>query len=158
MWGCVPLKVLVLHCSGRQVLTVCRPETIDILGCVFSDKCYSCVSSNSTTCNQTEIECLGSRCMTASQYFILNGTLSESMFKGCANETMCKDNGMGKVKNTKYEFVSKCCSGTLCNKEKFEPGRDTNYSCKGCVNPDGCKFNFYSKILFEEMHRELLKC
>ncbi|KAM4016138.1 phospholipase A2 inhibitor and Ly6/PLAUR domain-containing protein-like [Anomaloglossus baeobatrachus] len=175
---------------------------------VFSHKCYSCVSSNSTTCNQTEIECLGPRCMTASQYFILNGTLSESMFKGCANETLCKDKGMGKGKNTEYQFSSECCTGTLCNKDTFEHpkenvtengvkcpcslcigtleecktdeminctgsmdrcvdyratvrdqyGRDANYSCKGCANSDGCKFNFYSKILFEEMHREMLKC
>ncbi|KAM4015894.1 phospholipase A2 inhibitor and Ly6/PLAUR domain-containing protein-like [Anomaloglossus baeobatrachus] len=101
---------------------------------VFSYKCYSCWSRNSTTCEESETECLGDRCMTAFQDFKLDGNVYKSMLKGCANETMCGMNGSAMAENTKFLFVSHCCNGHLCNNQKYQPPQD-NLTTNGVKCP-----------------------
>ncbi|KAM4015768.1 uncharacterized protein ACNLHF_002385 isoform 2-T2 [Anomaloglossus baeobatrachus] len=83
-------------------------------------KCYSGFSINSTKCNESEIECLGDRCMTASQYLDRKGYMFKSILKSCANETMCGTNGSVAIENVKYRFYAKCCTGHLCNTDGYE--------------------------------------
>ncbi|XP_075184724.1 uncharacterized protein LOC142256747 isoform X2 [Anomaloglossus baeobatrachus] len=83
-------------------------------------KCYSGFSSNSTTCKESEVECLGNRCMTASQYVDRKGNVFKSILKSCANETFCGTNGSVAIKNAMYRFYVKCCTGHLCNTDGYE--------------------------------------
>ncbi|KAM4015895.1 phospholipase A2 inhibitor 31 kDa subunit-like [Anomaloglossus baeobatrachus] len=101
---------------------------------VFSYKCYSCWSRNSTTCQESEIECLGDRCMTCSQHFKLAGYEYKSIFKGCANETLCGAHGSGMAENTKYRFSSHCCNGHLCNNQTYKTLED-NFTTNGVQCP-----------------------
>ncbi|KAM4015538.1 uncharacterized protein ACNLHF_002195 [Anomaloglossus baeobatrachus] len=175
---------------------------------VFSSKCYSGFSRNSTTCNVSETECLGDRCMTASQYSYNNGIVYKSILKSCANDTMCGAKGSMLVENGKFRFFMNCCIGKLCNtdgyqlppedpapnglecptayctgnlqeckKEKkmnctgsmnqcFEfrgdvtdPGdTEGNFSVKGCISSDSCKFNFDSAIGVSEIKKKFVNC
>ncbi|KAM4016943.1 phospholipase A2 inhibitor and Ly6/PLAUR domain-containing protein-like [Anomaloglossus baeobatrachus] len=83
-----------------------------------SYKCYSCFSTNSTTCKESEVECLGDRCMTCSQY-VKRTNMFRSILKSCANETMCGTNGSLAMENVKYRFSAKCCTGHLCNTDRY---------------------------------------
>ncbi|KAM4015638.1 phospholipase A2 inhibitor and Ly6/PLAUR domain-containing protein-like [Anomaloglossus baeobatrachus] len=179
-----------------------------LAGSVFSYKCYSCMCRNSTKCQETVTECLGDRCMAASQYYYVNGKELKSFYKGCANETLCEKKGSGVIKNVKFFMETLCCIGELCNNQvyelpkedptpngvecpfsfclgtleecktdkkikctgsmdrcidyratlRIEYARDTNYSGKGCVNNDTCRYNIDSNIGLEEIHRGHLKC
>ncbi|KAM4016425.1 phospholipase A2 inhibitor gamma subunit B-like isoform 2-T2 [Anomaloglossus baeobatrachus] len=91
-----------------------------LVGSASSYKCYSGFSPNSTTCKQSEIECLGNRCMTACQYVIRGGNMFKSILKSCANETMCGTNGSVATENIMYRFYAKCCTGHLCNTDEYE--------------------------------------
>ncbi|KAM4014733.1 uncharacterized protein ACNLHF_001508 [Anomaloglossus baeobatrachus] len=91
-----------------------------LTGSVISHRCHYCESRNSTTCEESETECLGNRCMTGSQHLKLNGTQFNEIYKGCANESLCGINGSLVVANTPYQFSVHCCSGDLCNNQKFE--------------------------------------
>ncbi|XP_075183701.1 uncharacterized protein LOC142256076 isoform X2 [Anomaloglossus baeobatrachus] len=86
----------------------------------LSYKCYSCFATNSTKCNASEIECLGNRCMTTSQYYDRKVNMFKSILKSCANETMCGTNGSAAMDNIKYRFYAKCCTGDLCNTDGYE--------------------------------------
>ncbi|KAM4016423.1 uncharacterized protein ACNLHF_002753 isoform 2-T2 [Anomaloglossus baeobatrachus] len=86
----------------------------------LSYKCYSGFSSNSTKCNVSEIDCLGNRCMTCSQYLDRGGNMFKSILKSCANETMCGTNGSAALENIKYRFYTKCCTGHLCNTDEYQ--------------------------------------
>ncbi|KAM4015893.1 phospholipase A2 inhibitor and Ly6/PLAUR domain-containing protein-like [Anomaloglossus baeobatrachus] len=101
---------------------------------VFSYKCYSCCSYNSTTCNVSETECLGDRCMAAFQDFKIEGNEFKSILKGCANETMCGINGSATAKNSKFLFESHCCKGHLCNNQTYETPED-NLTTNGVTCP-----------------------
>ncbi|KAM4015470.1 phospholipase A2 inhibitor and Ly6/PLAUR domain-containing protein-like [Anomaloglossus baeobatrachus] len=92
-----------------------------LVGSVFSYKCHSCYCRNSTTCNETEIECIGSQCMTACQYFNIgeNNTF-KTIYRGCANETLCGTKGSAMVTNMKFRFNVFCCTGHLCNNQSYE--------------------------------------
>ncbi|XP_075184168.1 phospholipase A2 inhibitor and Ly6/PLAUR domain-containing protein-like isoform X1 [Anomaloglossus baeobatrachus] len=87
---------------------------------VFSYECYSAFYHNSTTYNEHVTECLGDRCMTASQHTYVNGTIFKSIMKGCANETVCGADGLAKV-SEKFNFIFhvNCCSGNLCNTDGY---------------------------------------
>ncbi|KAM4015763.1 protein RoBo-1-like [Anomaloglossus baeobatrachus] len=87
---------------------------------VISYKCYYCVSPNSTTCQESETQCLGNRCITASQYFNVGGHTFNSIYKGCANETLCGTNGSAVVGNMTFRFYPHCCIGDLCNSQGYE--------------------------------------
>ncbi|KAM4014906.1 phospholipase A2 inhibitor NAI-like [Anomaloglossus baeobatrachus] len=87
---------------------------------VFSYKCYSCFSLNSTTCNESQIECLGDRCMTASQFYDREGDVFKSIFKSCANETLCGTNGSAASENVMFRFHANCCTGNLCNTDRYK--------------------------------------
>ncbi|XP_077113482.1 phospholipase A2 inhibitor and Ly6/PLAUR domain-containing protein-like [Ranitomeya variabilis] len=92
---------------------------------VSSYKCYSGFSRNSTTCDESETECLGNRCMTVCQYSDYNGRMFKSIMKGCANETMCGANGSATVEHIKYRFHVNCCTGDLCNSDGYKlPSED----------------------------------
>ncbi|KAM4015052.1 phospholipase A2 inhibitor 31 kDa subunit-like [Anomaloglossus baeobatrachus] len=91
-----------------------------LVGSVFSNKCHLCWSHNSTTCNVTETECLGDRCMTASQYFNADKTVFKSIYKGCANDTLCETKGSGMVEKLNFRFYAHCCTGDLCNNQTYQ--------------------------------------
>ncbi|KAM4015539.1 uncharacterized protein ACNLHF_002196 [Anomaloglossus baeobatrachus] len=95
------------------VIFVCLISAL--VGAVLSNKCYSGFSRNSTTCNVSETECLGDRCMTACQYSYNNGIMYKSIMKSCANETLCGAKGSAVTENLKYRFSVNCCAGNLCN-------------------------------------------
>ncbi|CAJ0947463.1 unnamed protein product [Ranitomeya imitator] len=128
------------------VVLVC--VTSALVGSVFSYKCYSCFSRNSTTCNETETECLGDRCMTGSQHAYNNGTVYNSILKGCANETLCGAKGSAVMENVKYRFYMNCCTGNLCNTDGYElPAEDPT--------PNGVKCpTAYCKGSFQECKTE----
>ncbi|KAM4015770.1 uncharacterized protein ACNLHF_002387 [Anomaloglossus baeobatrachus] len=86
---------------------------------VFSYKCNSCFSRNSTTCNESQIECLGDRCMTASQFYDKEGDVYKSILKSCANETLCGTNGSVAIVNVIFRFYANCCTGNLCNTDGY---------------------------------------
>ncbi|KAM4016140.1 phospholipase A2 inhibitor and Ly6/PLAUR domain-containing protein-like isoform 2-T2 [Anomaloglossus baeobatrachus] len=104
------------------VILLCMISTIDIS--VFSYKCNFCWSPNSTTCEQSETECLGDQCMTVSQYYNLSGKIYNSMYKGCANKTLCGTKGFTTVENVKFQFKVNCCIGDSCNNEGYELPKD----------------------------------
>ncbi|KAM4016947.1 uncharacterized protein ACNLHF_003102 [Anomaloglossus baeobatrachus] len=117
-----------------------------LVGSAVSSKCYYGFSPNSTTCNVSEIECLGDRCMTASQYSYNNGRVFNSIMKGCANETMCGAVGSASVGLLEYRFHMNCCNWSLCNTDGYNlPAEDptpNNATCPSayCVgNMDECK-------------------
>ncbi|XP_075184701.1 uncharacterized protein LOC142256731 [Anomaloglossus baeobatrachus] len=87
---------------------------------IFSYQCYYAFCRNSTTCNENVTECLGDRCMTASQYDYIDGTLYRSSMKGCANETVCGADGLAAAAG-KFHLIFhvKCCSGNLCNTDGY---------------------------------------
>ncbi|KAM4016850.1 phospholipase A2 inhibitor 31 kDa subunit-like [Anomaloglossus baeobatrachus] len=105
-----------------------------LAGSVFSYKCHFCYSPNSTTCNQTEIECIGGKCMTACQFFCNGKNTYKSIYKGCANDTLCGSNGIViPHKDVKYRFHLNCCSGPLCNTDKYNfPKEDPAPNGKIC--------------------------
>ncbi|KAM4016418.1 phospholipase A2 inhibitor and Ly6/PLAUR domain-containing protein-like [Anomaloglossus baeobatrachus] len=91
-----------------------------IVSSALSYKCCSCFSGNSTTCKESEIECLGNRCMTTSQYVVRNEDVFKSILKSCANETLCGTNGSVTIGHLKLRFYAKCCTGHLCNIGGYE--------------------------------------
>ncbi|KAM4016497.1 phospholipase A2 inhibitor 31 kDa subunit-like [Anomaloglossus baeobatrachus] len=91
---------------------------------VFSYKCLSGVSHNSTTCNVSEAECLGDRCMTVCQYFYVDGIYFKSIYKSCANETICGLKGSGFHETVIFRFYVSCCSGHLCNTDEYYLPKD----------------------------------
>ncbi|XP_066428742.1 phospholipase A2 inhibitor and Ly6/PLAUR domain-containing protein-like [Eleutherodactylus coqui] len=97
-----------------------------LLGSAFSHRCYECMTANSKTCNPIETECIGSRCMTVSQYFQDDKHIFHSMYKGCANETMCGKQGMVTGKQLKFMGLIKCCNGDLCNNDEFQTPAENN--------------------------------
>ncbi|XP_075184768.1 phospholipase A2 inhibitor 31 kDa subunit-like [Anomaloglossus baeobatrachus] len=175
---------------------------------VISFRCYSCLSRTSEKCNVSETECLGNRCMTACQYFYNGGKECKSIYKGCANDTLCGIKAEEIMENIRFRFHAICCTGELCNTAQYElaeedprpngvicpnaycndtleecktektinctgsmtrcvdyrgkvrnpDGKVQNYSIKGCVNSDCCRYSYDSNIVIEEMHRVLLKC
>ncbi|KAM4016503.1 phospholipase A2 inhibitor and Ly6/PLAUR domain-containing protein-like isoform 2-T2 [Anomaloglossus baeobatrachus] len=100
------------------VVLLCTISTLAIS--VFSYRCYSCSSTNSTECKASDTECLGHDCMTAFQHVNLDGKKYISMYKGCANETLCGALESLKVGNTTFEFLAHCCTGDLCNEEGYK--------------------------------------
>ncbi|KAM4016498.1 uncharacterized protein ACNLHF_002795 [Anomaloglossus baeobatrachus] len=126
------------------VALLCLISTL--VGPVFSYKCYSCMSPNITTCNASVTECLGGRCCTVSQYFLFGDKYFKSIFKGCANETLCGAKGAGMVNTMKYRFYAKCCHGDFCNNQTYEiPEEDpapngVKCPCSFCLGTlDECK-------------------
>ncbi|KAM4015054.1 uncharacterized protein ACNLHF_001742 [Anomaloglossus baeobatrachus] len=100
---------------------------------VLSLNCYSGFSSKSTKYNESEIECMGDRCMAASQYIFINGSVFNSFLKGCANETMCGAKGSASVGSLRYRFNVNCCTGYLCNSGEYElPAEDPTPNGKKC--------------------------
>ncbi|KAM4016852.1 phospholipase A2 inhibitor 31 kDa subunit-like [Anomaloglossus baeobatrachus] len=174
---------------------------------VLSYECYYVFSPNSTTSKESKIDCIGARCMTASQYAYNHGDNFRSLFKNCANESLCGSKGSLAVENLMFRFFVRCCNGSLCNTGKYElpeedptpngvkcpsaycmgnleecktekeinctgsmdrcfdfrtegkyPGEPTkNYSVKGCVNSDACRYNFNSALGVAE-NIKFLRC
>ncbi|XP_056399855.1 phospholipase A2 inhibitor and Ly6/PLAUR domain-containing protein-like [Hyla sarda] len=92
-----------------------------LLGSAFSYKCISCISKNSTECEESVIDCVGSRCMTGSEYYHNGDQTYNIIFKGCANESLC--DAVGSVTqdpDVKIRTYAKCCSGDNCNNDKFQ--------------------------------------
>nr|UGY75777.1 sodefrin precursor-like factor C [Plectrohyla sagorum] len=180
-----------------------------LLGSAFPLNCLSCLSANSTVCEASEMDCPGSQCMTASQYYHNGDKTFNSMYKGCANESLCGLFGsLTQDPDVKIRVGAVCCSGEMCNIEVFNlPEEDTkpngvkcpnsyctgtteecksdkdiectgsetkcidyrgrvknpddsveDYSAKGCINPEGCFYNFQILIKVEEIKGKLLKC
>ncbi|XP_075697022.1 phospholipase A2 inhibitor CNF-like [Rhinoderma darwinii] len=99
----------------------------------FSYKCISCLSLNSTTCNETETDCIGNQCMTASQYYYNGGDWFQSIFKGCANDSMCEEKGFLSQENVKVRGYIHCCTGDLCNTQGYKlPKEDKKTNGKKC--------------------------
>ncbi|XP_077113483.1 phospholipase A2 inhibitor and Ly6/PLAUR domain-containing protein-like [Ranitomeya variabilis] len=105
-----------------------------LVGSVLSSyRCMSGVSYNSTTCNVSEIECLAAGCMIVSQYFYINGTFLKSIYKGCANESICGLQGSVRYEHVIYRFYANCCSGNLCNTDGYDlPTDDSTPNGKLC--------------------------
>ncbi|XP_075184697.1 urokinase plasminogen activator surface receptor-like, partial [Anomaloglossus baeobatrachus] len=98
-----------------------------------SHKCYYVFSPNSTTSEESEIECIGDRCMTACQYAYNHGDNFKSLFKNCANESVCGTKGSLAVENIIFRFFVLCCNGSLCNIGKYElPVEDPTPNGKKC--------------------------
>ncbi|KAM4016934.1 uncharacterized protein ACNLHF_003090 [Anomaloglossus baeobatrachus] len=91
-----------------------------LLSSAFSYKCYSGFSGNSTTCKESEIECLGNRCMTTCQYLDRKEDVFKSILKSCANESLCGTNGSVAIGHIIFRFYAKCCTGHLCNIDGYE--------------------------------------
>ncbi|KAM4014874.1 uncharacterized protein ACNLHF_001607 [Anomaloglossus baeobatrachus] len=91
-----------------------------LVGSVFSYKCYSCQSDNSTTCAVTTVNCLSSRCVTACQLFGVDNDNIYSIYKGCANEILCGTNGSAVAESLNYRMNVQCCSGHLCNHHRYK--------------------------------------
>ncbi|KAM4015769.1 uncharacterized protein ACNLHF_002386 [Anomaloglossus baeobatrachus] len=100
------------------VASLCLFSALVVSACSY--KCYSGFSSNSTKFNESETECLGNQCMTASQFLDRKGNVIKSILKSCANETLCGTNGSAAMENVKYRFYAKCCTGHLCNSDRYE--------------------------------------
>ncbi|KAM4016263.1 phospholipase A2 inhibitor and Ly6/PLAUR domain-containing protein-like [Anomaloglossus baeobatrachus] len=88
----------------------------------LSYKCYSSLCRKSTTCDGSEDECFGDRCMTMSQHLYLgeDGRDIKSILKGCANETVCRMKGSSNAKNFTFRNYVKCCDGNLCNTDDYD--------------------------------------
>ncbi|KAM4016933.1 uncharacterized protein ACNLHF_003089 [Anomaloglossus baeobatrachus] len=124
---------------------------ISALVSALSYKCYSGFLSNSTTCKESEIECLGDRCMTCSQYVdrvipedpTPNGLKCSSVF--CI--------GTFEECNSTEEMN---CTGSMnrCFQYRGQvqyPG-DTwkNVSAMGCINCIACRYNIKNIIAVPE--------
>ncbi|XP_077113485.1 uncharacterized protein LOC143768717 isoform X2 [Ranitomeya variabilis] len=130
-----------------------------LVGSVFSYRCMSGVSYNSTTCNVSEIECLAAGCMTVCQYFYIvpkddptpNGKLCPSAY--------CTDT----VEECKGHHMVEC-TGAMdrCFEYRAEViifgGTSKKLSVKGCITGAACKINFDSCIAITEKKRTLLNC
>ncbi|KAM4014878.1 phospholipase A2 inhibitor NAI-like [Anomaloglossus baeobatrachus] len=116
---------------------------------VFSYKCYSCLSKHSTKCNETQqTECIGDRCMTCSQLFYNGEKMFKSIYKGCANESLCGAEGSDLMENVKYRFYTTCCTGELCNTDTYNlPNEDPTPNGKTCPSA-------YCKATLEECKTE----
>ncbi|KAM4015055.1 uncharacterized protein ACNLHF_001743 isoform 1-T1 [Anomaloglossus baeobatrachus] len=117
---------------------------------VFSYKCYSCMCRNSTKCKETEIECLGNRCMTASQRVKNNGKLQKEMYKSCANETLCGTKGAMVVGNSTLRFYASCCDGEFCNNKGYELLPE-NQTQNGVTCPSYLCFNTLDECKTDKM-------
>ncbi|XP_069802891.1 phospholipase A2 inhibitor and Ly6/PLAUR domain-containing protein-like [Dendropsophus ebraccatus] len=92
-----------------------------LLGSAFPHQCISCVAENSTVCQESEMECIGSRCMTASQHYKNGDKEFMSIYKGCDNETLCGVSGsVTEDPDVKIRACAACCSGDFCNNENFQ--------------------------------------
>ncbi|KAM4014683.1 uncharacterized protein ACNLHF_001473 isoform 2-T3 [Anomaloglossus baeobatrachus] len=126
---------------------------------VFSSKCYSGFSRNSTTCNVSEIECLGDRCMTASQY-TYNISAEDPTPNGLKCPTAYCTGNLQECKKDKEMN----CTGSMNRCFEFrgdvtDPGdTEGKFSVKGCSNADCCKFNFDSAIGVSEIKKEFVNC
>ncbi|KAM4015193.1 uncharacterized protein ACNLHF_001840 [Anomaloglossus baeobatrachus] len=108
-----------------------------LVGSVMSFRCYSCESLTSAKFNMSEIECLGSQCMTASQYFRSGEKVFKAVYKGCANGTLCGMKGSEVMENIAYRFYVNCCTGELCNTDGYElPEEDPTPN--GVTCPSAC--------------------
>ncbi|KAM4014876.1 uncharacterized protein ACNLHF_001609 [Anomaloglossus baeobatrachus] len=100
---------------------------------VLSYKCYYVFSPNSTTSEESEIECIGNRCMTACQYGHNHKDEFKSLYKNCANESLCGTKGSLALENVNFNLFVHCCNGSLCNTEKYErPEEDPTPNGKTC--------------------------
>ncbi|KAM4016854.1 uncharacterized protein ACNLHF_003004 isoform 2-T2 [Anomaloglossus baeobatrachus] len=126
---------------------------------VFSYKCYSCISGNSTTCKESEVECLGDRCMTCSQ-FIDRIPVEDPTPNGVKCPSAYCVGTLEECNSTKEMN----CTGSMKNCFQFRgevqhPGETWhNYSAKGCANNDACKYNFDSAVGLSERPRRELIC
>ncbi|XP_075697023.1 protein RoBo-1-like [Rhinoderma darwinii] len=110
-----------------------------LLGSAFSHQCIYCLSTNSTVCNETEVECIGERCMTGSQYYHNDDKVFYSIYKGCANESLCGAMGsMTRDFNVKIRIYASCCTGNKCNTDAFQlPAEDpkpNGVKCPSCYS------------------------
>ncbi|KAM4016945.1 uncharacterized protein ACNLHF_003101 isoform 2-T2 [Anomaloglossus baeobatrachus] len=119
-----------------------------LVGSVFSYTCIYCFSPKSTTCNETETECLGDQCMTASQYMYDDKREYWSIMKGCANETLCGARSLVRSGKVKFHFYVHCCNGDVCNTDEYEvPPEDPNPNGVKCQDAycagslEDCKTN-----------------
>ncbi|KAM4014875.1 phospholipase A2 inhibitor LNF2-like [Anomaloglossus baeobatrachus] len=100
---------------------------------VLSNECYYVFSPNSTTSEESKIECIGDRCMSAFQYANSDGNTIKSLFKNCANESLCGTYGSIALENFIFSYFVHCCDGNLCNTEKYErPEEDPTPNGKKC--------------------------
>ncbi|KAM4015089.1 phospholipase A2 inhibitor NAI-like [Anomaloglossus baeobatrachus] len=100
------------------VALLCMISALVVLVSCF--RCYSCESRNSTKCNVSDTECLGNRCMTVCQYFYSGGKEFKSIYRGCANDTLCGIKGEEMMENVKFRFHVTCCTGELCNTAQYK--------------------------------------
>ncbi|XP_071969221.1 protein RoBo-1-like [Engystomops pustulosus] len=108
---------------------------------VFSFRCYSYSTKNSTTCNKDKMEvvdCLGEKCVKACQYFYNGITVFESVFYGCAIDGLCETNGQSSGENLRYRFLATCCDTELCNDDECKLPKDdltpNGLQCPTCYN------------------------
>ncbi|KAM3923127.1 phospholipase A2 inhibitor NAI-like [Leptodactylus fuscus] len=123
---------------------------------VFSGKCKSCKSQTST-CEESEIECGKNQCMTLIRNLERDGVEIKSIEKGCGNERICQTKESITLGNLKYQRYAHCCIGDLCNNDiphNLEEDRKPNgvncFSCyvKGTLG--GCKGNNVTACLGSE--------
>ncbi|KAM4016141.1 uncharacterized protein ACNLHF_002593 isoform 3-T3 [Anomaloglossus baeobatrachus] len=59
--------------------------------------------------------------------------LYKSIYKGCANETLCGAEGSDLMEIVKFRFYVKCCNGDLCNTDRYQlPKEDPTLNGKTC--------------------------
>lgn len=72
--------------------------------------------------------------MTASMYLHNGDKTFHSIYKGCANETLCGASGsLTQDSSVKIRTHAKCCSGNKCNNDKFNlPEENSEPNGKKC--------------------------
>ncbi|XP_075184252.1 phospholipase A2 inhibitor gamma subunit B-like [Anomaloglossus baeobatrachus] len=58
--------------------------------------------------------------MTVCQYFHSGEKDYNSIYKGCANETLCASKGAEMMETIRFRFNAICCTGELCNTAQYE--------------------------------------
>ncbi|KAM4016496.1 phospholipase A2 inhibitor gamma subunit B-like [Anomaloglossus baeobatrachus] len=121
-----------------------------LVGSVSCIRCYSCESRTSTKCNVSETECFGNRCMTACQYFKVGEKEFTSIYRGCANDTLCGTKGSGIVENMMFRFHLTCCTGELCNTAQYEL-LEEDPTPNGVICPFACCNNTLEECKSDKM-------
>nr|WCP86177.1 sodefrin precursor-like factor A [Lithobates vaillanti] len=135
-----------------------------ILSCLvitgqLTTTCNRCWNIGSTECcDETELQCDGSGCMTSSEYCNVNGVDYRTLQKGCSYEPLCdkcfsvttKDNFLVRVSNAcedgddpnaELNYSTDICDSQL---------KPNNYQCPSCFtvgNTDACESTGYVDCL-----------
>ncbi|KAM5132534.1 phospholipase A2 inhibitor gamma subunit B-like [Mantella aurantiaca] len=112
----------------------------------YNSVCYSCIGSNSKTCELKEEVCPEDcSCMTISEEFAYNGTRYYSINKRCAMNLPCNKYMYAFADTEAYiKMYLKCCEGDRCNSDDYDMPVETKEkgiqcpSCHKYGTLDGC--------------------